>query len=190
MTLVMVLDDLSRLPQFPLISGYSIRGFRAGEQELWARIETSAGEFASVHQGIERFRREFGRNRRELEERCLFVEAEDGEAVGTAMAWYGSLLPGGVAGRLHWVGVRKEHQGRGIGRALVSRAMALLSPHYDRVYLTTQRRSSVAIKIYVDFGFRPYLSDEAERREWQIILRQLDYPHLEFRHRSLPERGG
>jgi ribosomal protein S18 acetylase RimI-like enzyme len=169
----MVLDDLSRLPDFPLTSGYSFRGFRDGEEGLWAQIETSAGEFASVEQGIERFRGEFGGKQRELGERCLFVETESGEAVGTAMAWYGSLLPGGLAGRLHWVGVRREYQGRGIGRALVSRAMALLAARYDRVYLTTQRRSSVAIRIYLDFGFRPWLSSEAEAKEWRIVARQL-----------------
>jgi ribosomal protein S18 acetylase RimI-like enzyme len=182
--LVMVLDDLSQLPRFPLPSGYSFRGFREGEGELWARIETSAGEFASVEQAIEHFRKEFGGFQRELGKRCLFVQTEGGEPVGTAMAWYGTLLPGGMAGRLHWVGIRKEYQGRGIGKPLVSRAMELLSARHDRTYLTTQRSSLAAIKIYLDFGFLPYITERVQEKEWSEISKQLGFANLDIVYSS------
>jgi len=178
--LVMVLDDLSGLPCFPLPPGYSYRGFREGDEELWARIETSAGEFASAEEANEHFRREFGQHQLELRDRCLFIERENGEPVGTVMAWYGALLPGGTAGRLHWVGIRKEYQGRGIGKPLVSQAMELLSSRYDRAYLTTHSKSLVAIKIYLDFGFLPYIREEIEQKEWVEIAKQLGMTNMDI----------
>jgi GNAT superfamily N-acetyltransferase len=178
--LVMVLDDLSHLPYFPPPPGLSFRGFQDGDAELWACIETSAGEFAGQNRAIEHFHGEFGRHGEELLERCLFVETEAGEAVGTAMAWYGAPPSGGLAGRLHWVGIRKEYQGRGIGRSLVSRAMALLATLHDRAYLTTQRSSLAAIKIYLDFGFRPFITERLQEEAWTHISRKLGVPNLDI----------
>jgi len=133
--LVMVLDDLSGLPRFALPSAYSYRGFRRGDEELWARIETSAGEFASTEEAIQLFRREFGEHQPELRDRCIFVESENGEPVGTAME--------------------------------------LLSFRRDRAYLTTHSKSLVAIKIYLDFGFLPYIREDLEQEEWVDIVKQL-----------------
>jgi ribosomal protein S18 acetylase RimI-like enzyme len=178
--LVMVLEDLSGPACFPLPPGYSYRGFRQGDEELWVRIETSAGEFASADGANQHFRREFGQHQLELCDRCLFVERENGEPVGTAMAWYGTLLPGGAAGRLHWLGIRKEYQGRGIGKPLVSQAMKLLSSRHDRAYLTTHSKSLAAIKIYLDFGFLPYIREEIERKEWVEIAKHLGMTDMEI----------
>ena len=174
--LVMVLEDLSGIPRFSLPPGYSFRGFKEGEEEIWARIETSAGEFASIQEAIQHFQREFGEYQREMCDRCLFVETENGEPVGTATAWYGTLAPGGAAGRLHWIGIRREYQGRGLGKPLVSRALELLAARHQRAYLTTQRSSLVAIKIYLDFGFLPYLTEQVQEKEWQLISAQLGVP--------------
>jgi GNAT superfamily N-acetyltransferase len=142
--LVMVLEDLARLPRFPLPPGYSYRGFGEGDGELWARIETS---------------------------------------VGTATAWHGTLLPGGMAGRLNGVGICREYQGTGIGKPLVSRAMDLLSARHDRVYLTTHRSSLVAVKIYLGFGFVAYITDEVQDKEWGITSQRLGFSGNGIRYR-------
>lgn len=180
--LVMALEDLSRLPRFPLPPGYSYRRYKQGDGELWARIETSAGEFAYVELAIEHFLKEFGGHQQELGKRCLFVETGNGEPVGTAMAWYGALDPGGIAGRLHWVGIRKSYQGQGIGKSLVSRVMELLSTLHERAYLTTQSSALAAIKIYLDFGFLPWVSEEAQEKEWSEIAKQLGFANLDIRY--------
>jgi GNAT superfamily N-acetyltransferase len=176
--LVMVREDLSELPRYDLPPGFSCRAFRPGDAALWARIETSAGEFAAVDQGIGHFHKEFGEHQRELCERCIFIETGTGESIGTAMAWYGTLLPGGIAGRLHWVGIRKSYQGRGMGKPLVSRAMQLLSTLHDRAYLITQTSSYVAVKIYLDFGFKPYITDKVQETGWSMMSKRLGFPIL------------
>ena len=81
--------------------------------------------------------------------RCLFVREASGAPVGTAFLWraYGRV------NTLHWLKVRREYEGRGIGRALLTRLLMPLAPEEYPVYLHTQPSSYRAIKLYTDFGF-------------------------------------
>ena len=44
----------------PLPEGYYFRNFQAGDESIWADIETAAGEFPSKDKALERFMDEFG----------------------------------------------------------------------------------------------------------------------------------
>jgi len=182
--LVMVKDNLTSLSRYDLPAGFFYRMFQEGDDAIWAEIETSAGEFASDDLAIQHFRKEFGKFHQELYNRCVFVDTEDGESIGTATAWFGDLLPGKTAGRLHWIAIKEKYQGRGIGKPLVSRAIQLLSAFHERAYLTTQTTSYKAVKLYLDFGFRPYIIDESQRTGWSMISRLLCLPELNI-HYSL-----
>ena len=52
---------------------------------------------------------------------------------------------------IHWYKVKKEHEGKGIGRALLSEVMKKAAEY--PIYLHTQPGSFRAIKLYSDFGF-------------------------------------
>lgn len=54
---------------------------------------------------------------------------------------------------VQWVKVRKQYEGKGIGRALLSFLMKELKTEDYPVYLHTQPGSYRAIKLYSDFGF-------------------------------------
>src|SRR5690625_94112 len=77
----------SGIPQYELPEGYRFRMFSDGDQNLWANIETRVGEFKTESDALERFEREFGDQIHEMEERCLFLENEAGETIGTTTAW-------------------------------------------------------------------------------------------------------
>jgi len=176
--LVMVRDNLTAIPRYDLPDGLSCRMFKKGDAAIWAEIVTSAGEFASDDLAGRHFRKEFGKHQQELYNRCVFIDTEEGTPIGTATAWFGDLLPEKKVGRLHWVAIRENYQGRGIGKPLVSRALHLLSAFHDRAYLTTQTTSCRAVKIYLDFGFIPYITDESQKVGWSIISRLLYLPFL------------
>ena len=89
--LKMFRDNLENIPQFDLPEGYSIRKFREGDEIEWAKIETAAEEFKTVEDALKRFDKEFGSNIEEMKHRCLFIENEDWEAIGTTSAWFGDL---------------------------------------------------------------------------------------------------
>ena len=96
--------------------------------------------------------------------RCLFVRAANGAPVGTAFLWraYGRV------NTLHWLKVRKEYEGQGIGRALLTRLLMPLAPEEYPVYLHTQPGSYRAIKLYTDFGFALLTDARIGPRENQL----------------------
>ncbi len=55
---------------------------------------------------------------------------------------------------LDWLKVRNTHEGRGIGRALLSVLMQELGDEDYPVYLHTHPECSRAVKLYSDFGFQ------------------------------------
>lgn len=142
------------MPPVCLPAGYSFVPFRAGDEKAWAQIEASVLEFDSEIDALLRFQRDYLPFLPELERRCLFLEAGGGQKVGTAMAWWS------YTGRrrdpwIHWVAVRPEHQGKGLGKAMVAKILALATEmEGDRdIYLHTQTWSYKAIQIYQKAGF-------------------------------------
>jgi ribosomal protein S18 acetylase RimI-like enzyme len=90
----------------------------------------------------------------ELKQRLLFVTNINGEEVGTITSWWN------MTGRrrdssIHWFAVKKEYQGLGLGKALVSECLnRLLVLEGDKdVFLHTQTWSYKAINLYQKAGF-------------------------------------
>ena len=176
----MVRDDLENLPDYALPGGYRVRTFRRGEERLWAEIEVSAGEFeGSLDLALERFDAEFGVDIEGMESRGLFLETDGGYAIGTATGWYNPDFLGQDYGRIHWVGIRPEYHGRGLGRPLVGAAMRRLAESHKRAYLHTLSPRLAAIRIYLDFGFRPLPMRADCERAWRMIGEELRHPGLE-----------
>lgn len=112
-----------------------------------------------------------------LAKRFVFVQAPNGELIGTAMLWDGDTF-GEMASRIHWVAVLDSHGGKGIAKALLSKILGINKN--DFVYLTTQTGSYQAIYLYQKFGFEKYIGKTPEKWKtadfqdenetaWQII---------------------
>ena len=82
-------------------------------------------------------------------ERNRVVCDEDDRPVATCFVWESY----GVLSTIHWFKVVREHEGKGLGRALLSLVMRDLGPARYPVYLHTQPGSYRAIKLYSDLGF-------------------------------------
>jgi ribosomal protein S18 acetylase RimI-like enzyme len=175
---VMLLEDLENLPKYELPNGFSFRNFREGDKKIWAEVEMAAGEFTDPQKGIEQFELEFERHTEELKQRFLLLENDKGESVGTAMGWFDDNFLFEGYGRVHWVGIRPDYQGKGLAKPLVSRTMEIIKARHKKCYLTTQTESFKAIKIYLDFGFVPYLKDETCPKAWKLLADFLDHPAL------------
>ncbi|MGN1005908.1 MAG: GNAT family N-acetyltransferase [Aristaeellaceae bacterium] len=160
----MELDSLEQLPQHPLPEKYGFRFYCPGDEIHWARIETSAGEFSRIEDGLRRFERDFP-DKQPLPERMMFL-TDGGVPFATVTAWF---EPDG-AGLLHYVAIDAAHQGQGLSRALTGLGMNRLRALGHRsARLDTQTYSWVAIKVYHEFGFRPVIHGEDERRGWRIV---------------------
>lgn len=177
-SVTMVRADLEGLPSFPLPDGYRIRHFRRGEESLWAEVESAAGEFPNQDRALARFLEEFGGVLDEMEERCYFLETAEGRVIGTASAWYHRGFRGERWGRLHWVAIHPEFQGRKLAKPLVGAAVARLAELHDRAYLTTQTTSWKAVRIYLDFGFAPLAETPRWEEAWRLLAEATGHPAL------------
>ena len=163
-----VVESLAKA--YPVPDGFYIRNYIRGEENVWAEIETAAGEFSSEEKALERFRQEFGQYKNEMEKRCFFIiDKKSGRAIGTTTAWYNNDFAGEKYGRIHWVGIHPDFQGRKLAKPLLAAAMVCLSEYHDKAYLTSQTTSYKAVNMYLGFGFKPKIvSDECERA-WSIL---------------------
>lgn len=125
--------------EFSLPDKFKFVSFKPGDEKEWAEIETSVGEFDRSVDALVYFQRDYLPYLKELERRCIFIENSEGEKVATTTIWWCYT---GVRRDpwIHWVAVRPEYQGLGLGKAIVSECMRRLKDiEGDRnVYLHTQ----------------------------------------------------
>ena len=141
-------------PRAVLPDGYFFSTYQQGDEAAWSEIEASVAEFDGVPDALLYFRKEYAPFSGELKRRMIFIRSSTGEPVATALDWWHDT--GGVhTAALHWVAVRTDCQGRGLGKALVAesvRRMILLEGGAD-IYLHTQTWSYKAVWIYQRAGF-------------------------------------
>lgn len=183
--------DLDRIPGFPLPEGYRFTFFQPGDRDAWIEIEKSAKEFTSYEQGLEAWNKYYGGHEDLLPARMVFIEDDAGEKVATATAYFdvtGRDRSG--SGWLHWVAVRRDFQGRGLSKPLISYVLGVMRGlGYTHGKIPTQCTSWVACKVYLDLGFRPIPKNAVNSREgWRIVKALTDHPALEgFDPASLDE---
>ena len=183
---VMIREHLRDLPGAPVPEGFLIRHFQRKDISFWADIETSVGEFADTAKAHARFSNEFGPHIDHMKERCLFLTDEKGYAIGTTTAWFNRDFLSGDYGRVHWVAVRPVWQGKGLGRLLVTKALELMTRWHEKAYLTTQTTSWIAIRLYLDMGFRPFITKAEEEEGWQLLKKKIASPLLETPYLKMP----
>lgn len=134
-----------------LPQGYHIRNCRKDELEIWKAIHfDDPGEARRHHEYMTRFfDRVYAPHGDLFFETCLFVCDANDVPIGTGFIWktYGEITT------LHWLKVVRSHEGRGIGRGLLSVMLGAMTDGDFPVYLHTQPTSCRAIKLYADFGF-------------------------------------
>jgi ribosomal protein S18 acetylase RimI-like enzyme len=140
--------------RYELPEGFRFVLFRPGDEKAWAEIETSVLEFDKEDDALYYFRESYMTYMDELLKRCLFIEDAEGKKVATLTVWW-TYTGNRRDPWIHWVAVRPEYQGLGLGKALVSKGMKhLVEMEGDRnVYLHTQTWSYRAIGIYRKAGF-------------------------------------
>lgn len=177
--IVMVRDNLENIPRHELPEGYSIRTFKAGEGALWVEIGTAAGNFERLEGAQDRFSSEFLEPVEDMESRCFFIiENATDRAVGTAMAWYDPDFNGESYGRVHWVSIIPEFQGKRLAKPLLTVVLNRLAESHDKAVLHTQTFRKPAVKLYLDLGFKPFLNNPTCPQAWKDLANDLKHPAL------------
>lgn len=149
--------ELEVIKDYNLPEGYHFEFYRLGDRDCWIEIEKGAKEFLSYEDGLKAWNRYYSGKENELLKRMVFVVNDAGEKVATATAFYdiyGKDKSG--SGWLHWVAVKREYQGRGLAKPLISYTLQVMkSLGYTHAKIPTQTTTWLAVKIYLDFGFKP-----------------------------------
>lgn len=126
-----------------LPDGYTVKPCGRGQVELWAN---TAVEKQHVPYVLDYYKRVYAKNEEEFFRRCLLLWDSEGRPAGTCLTWpaYGKV------NTLGWFRVLPGHEGRGLGRALLTE---ILKDAPMPIYLHTQPTSVRAIKLYSDMGF-------------------------------------
>lgn len=110
------------IPDTILPKGFLFSLYTDGDEIYWAEIETSVGEFDSIEEALDYFEKEYLPHIDELKKRLIFIETKDGEKIATLTNWW-NYTQGRRDPSIHWVGVKKEYQGLGLGKAIVYEGM-------------------------------------------------------------------
>jgi len=164
----MVREDLEAIPDYALEGPYSFRWYRPGDEVAWTEIHRRSDMYNVITDDL--FRRQFGSDAELLARRQCYLCDARGEAIGTASAWFDPECEGMEVGRLHWVAIVPEHQGKGLAKPLltvVCNRMRQLG--HRRAYLTTESRRIPALGLYLKFGFRPDVRSQRELRAWEAL---------------------
>jgi GNAT superfamily N-acetyltransferase len=163
---LMLRENLEHIPEFAFPTGYSLRWYQPGDEENWLRIHLAA----DLHNRItpDLFARQFGTDTRLLRERQCYLIDAGGTAIGTATAWFNDDFDGGRIGRVHWVAILPGHQGRGLSKPLMTAVCRRLRElGHDRAYLSTSTRIERAVRLYLRFGFAPWIRNDCEAAAWE-----------------------
>lgn len=150
-------SSLDSIREYPLPDGYYFEFYQDGDRDTWIEIEKSAKEFSGYDDGLSAWNRYYSGRENELYNRMVFVVNSQGEKVATATAFYdinGKDKSG--AGWLHWVAVKREYQGQGLSKPLITYVLHVMKTlGYNHAKIPTQTNTWLAVKVYLDLGFRP-----------------------------------
>lgn len=157
---------LDRLPAPTWPPGFTVHGFRAGDESRWVAVVGEADSLLPI--SGETFARAFPGEPAELAQRVMFLQAPGGETVGTVAAWRGDAR----GGRVHWLAVRPAWQRRGLGSGLLLLALSRLRAlGHDRAWLITEAGRPQALRLYRRWGFEPELRTSEDRQVWEVLQR-------------------
>jgi len=164
----------SRLPD-----GYLFRFCRRNELEIWKRILVREQYIDNV---TAYYNRVYAPHEDDFFRRCIFVCDKNDTPIASTFIWRSY----GIINTVGWLGVMPEHEGKGLGRAIISEVLRTTA---FPVYLHTQPTSARAIKLYSDFGFKLITSPMPGNRKNDLegslpyikkVLPEKDYNKLQF----------
>ena len=171
--ITMIRPDMDGIPVYPIPEDYSIRLYRAGDKVSWVELQSYADKFNKID--IELFHKSFGHDENSLSQRMFFLLSPDKEIIGTAAAWFDNDYHGEKYGRIHWVAIHPNYQGKGLSKPLLSMVcQKLIQLGHDKCYLTTSSARIPAINLYFKFGFKAEIISPEDETVWKDIKRILN----------------
>lgn len=173
---------MNDIPVAHLPEGFTFRPFRLSEQghaedaDRWVTVQAIA-EAGMAEITRKTFEDDFRGTEAFLPDRSWFVVNDDGKEVASITAWWWDTPPDcaleGRVGLIHWVATLPECQGRGIGKAMMTKAVQRLAQDYPVAYLNTSTARLPAIRLYLNYGFLPDMKKQRAEEAWAAVREAL-----------------
>jgi ribosomal protein S18 acetylase RimI-like enzyme len=161
--------NLDNLPTFALPPGFSATYYQPGDAAAWLAVQQAAERHILIDEP--RFWRAFGWHPEELPRRQIFIRNDAGTPIGTITAWFGNDKDDDEIGRIHWVAIVPDYQGRGLAKPMLALACwRLRELGHTHAFLDTSSARVPAINLYRSFGFAPDLATPEDAANWQELL--------------------
>lgn len=163
--LLMIHENLDKLPELTLPEGFTILDHNVVEDTTWERmIEESFSQKFSFQ--------DFIVNGDDYAPEHVLYVAKDGEPIATITAIENHLYPG--HGWFRMVATLPKSRGLGAGRIAVHAALLSLRKRgYKSVMLSTDDNRLPALHLYLSMGFKPYCNHESHQARWETVFQNL-----------------
>jgi GNAT superfamily N-acetyltransferase len=173
----LIREHLNDVPSFSLPQAYVFRNYQFQDEENWFKIYKASDNYNKVYSTT--FREYFGAEITKLEQRQIYICNEAGLAVATATAWDDQNFLGEPWGRVHWLAVHPDFQGRGLAKCLLTKVIKRLQEcGHKKVYLRTYTMREKAIMLYLNYGFMPLIRSSEDDRVWRSLAKNIDHKNL------------
>ena len=144
-----------------LANEYNFRYLHKTELEIWKSLPFDEN-YTEIYKSFmtDYYNRVYKIRENEFYDKCIVVCNKINEIIGTCFLW---KLDEKI-NSLHWLKVRKEYEGKEIGRALITKILENIGKKDLPIFLHTQLGSYRAIKLYSDFGFKIITNDKIGNR--------------------------
>jgi GNAT superfamily N-acetyltransferase len=186
--IMMIRPHLDDLPPSELPEPYTIRWHRDGDARHWMTIKSASD--THHHAPPDYHERLYDAHSDELRQRQAFICDGSGKPVGTATAWWFEDLDDLSLGKINWMLIAPEAQGRGLAKPLLAACCARLASLGDtRAALFTLTQRIPAINLYRSFGFVPLIRHAADTRAWSTTSPRMKRPYSESEYLRATELG-
>lgn len=166
--------EKQEIPNYPLSKEYRFRKFKEGDELAWIEVckQGLVDDIYTIKDFYNKFLAEAGVDKDSI----FFIINQNDDVVATATARKTNDPTKGI---VHMVSVRPDFRGKKLSRPIMMQVMrCFYDTGYESVSLTTDDWRIAAIKIYVDFGFKPILYESDMLTRWEKVLATLSIPEM------------
>lgn len=164
----MIRENLDNIPQYELGPDFSLQWYNKGYEKIWLDIHKAADKYHDFVDDF--FTKQFGSDEKLLHQRQCYLFDKDNIPFATASAWFDNDYTGNEYGRVHWVAIIPQMQGKGLANPLLTIVCNRLRQlGHKRAYLGTSTARIPAINLYLKFGFKPHIRSDEDVQIWQKL---------------------
>ncbi len=163
---------MDNIPEYPLPDGYTMRAYQTGDIQHWLDFHIPLFDEGDITEDL--FWREYGRDETLITQRMFYMVHEK-NVMGSISSWFGDDDRGQYLGRIHWVVLHEDYQGKGLANPLLAYALNKLKElGHSQAYLTTETDLIPALNLYLKFSFEPEINSEQDQKTWAEVYENLN----------------